>query len=168
MSADSSVLLLMLVRLLRISCRCLLIGRIPDRHSRDSCAQADWSVRFVSLQCTAILFESLHARSRVMNDVPKVRAGVVVLAVAIVAACTVGPEYRRPQVVSVDEFVGAGGSRFDNDEIEREFWRAFDDPLLNRLIEEGMRSNHDIAFVMALRRESSAVRFGARPCPSTT
>lgn len=44
-----------------------------------------------------------------MNDVSKVRAGVVVLAVAIVAACTVGPEYRRPQVVSVDEFVGAGG-----------------------------------------------------------
>ncbi len=97
-----------------------------------------------------------------MNDVPKVRAGVVVLAVAIVAACTVGPEYRRPQVVSVDEFVGAGGSRFDNDEIEREFWRAFDDPLLNRLIEEGLRSNHDIAIAMARLREARALRGGAR------
>lgn len=97
-----------------------------------------------------------------MIYVAKARPGLVIVIVAMLAACAVGPDYRRPEVASVDQFIGVDGAQFNSADVEREFWRAFNDPQLDRLIEEALQANHDIRIATARLREARALRGEAR------
>lgn len=72
--------------------------------------------------------------------------------VLVCAACTTGPDYQRPQIVSPDRFMGEPAF------VAREaaktaelvaWWRSFDDPLLAELVEEALRDNLDVAQAVA-------------------
>jgi multidrug efflux system outer membrane protein len=90
------------------------------------------------------------------------RASIVVAISAILAACALGPNYERPAVATQDEFVGVDQGQFVRDEVERDFWKTFNDQRLNDLIEEALVANHDIRIAAARLREARALRGEAR------
>lgn len=87
-----------------------------------------------------------------------IRTSGVLLSAAVLAACAVGPEYRAPQVAAPQQFISAENAKFASTETEREFWKSFNDPLLNDLIEQALASNHDIRIAATRLREARALR----------
>jgi outer membrane protein, multidrug efflux system len=77
----------------------------------------------------------------------------------VTAGCSVGPNYKRPEVkvpATWNEAQQDGiGTRAA--ELTR-WWTAFNDPLLNSLVERGVRSNLDLRLAEARIREARAVR----------
>ena len=80
----------------------------------------------------------------------------------LLAACAVGPDYRRPEVATPDNFVGVDATQFSTADVEREFWKGFNDEQLNELIERALAANHDIRIATARLREARALRGEAR------
>jgi outer membrane protein, multidrug efflux system len=70
---------------------------------------------------------------------------------ALLAGCTVGPDYHPPDAAMPTRFEGAapGGSS----DVAR-WWRSFDDPELVRLIEQAMRDNPDVQTAASRVREA--------------
>ncbi|TMN24766.1 efflux transporter outer membrane subunit [Pseudoxanthomonas sp. X-1] len=82
------------------------------------------------------------------------------VASALLAACTVGPDYVRPDAPRAETFVQApataqvaGGETT----AEREFWRAFDDPQLSTLVERALLQNHDVRIALARYDQARAL-----------
>jgi outer membrane protein TolC len=67
----------------------------------------------------------------------------------LLAACAVGPDYRVPQVAMPDAFAAVDGVAASGAEVEREFWKSFNDPLLDDLVERALSVNHDIRIAQA-------------------
>lgn len=82
----------------------------------------------------------------------------LLLTSAMLAACAVGPDYHEPQAPAPDEFIGTQNVKFTTAEVERDFWKSFNDPLLDQLVEQALASNHDIRIAMARLREARALR----------
>lgn len=80
----------------------------------------------------------------------------------LLAACAVGPDYRRPEVATPDNFVGVDATQFSTADVEREFWKGFNDEQLNELIERALAANHDIRIATARLREARALRGEAK------
>src|SRR5205085_7644417 len=83
------------------------------------------------------------------------------------AACTVGPNYARPETPTVagGAFIGAGNPAFTPAEPEAGWWRLYQDPVLDQLVEEALAHNIDLrvatanlARARALLRETRAGR----------
>jgi NodT family efflux transporter outer membrane factor (OMF) lipoprotein len=56
--------------------------------------------------------------------------------------CTVGPDYRRPEVAVSPDWIEAGDNRVKNETVDyRNWWNAFNDPVLDRLIERAYGEN---------------------------
>ncbi|HEY4066903.1 MAG TPA: TolC family protein, partial [Burkholderiaceae bacterium] len=87
-------------------------------------------------------------------------------ALALLAGCTVGPNYHRPDVPAPDAWAaasapqaGGGASRavpgaFDG----RRWWAVFQDPLLDQLVDEAARQNLDLQSAALRIREARAQR----------
>lgn len=98
-----------------------------------------------------------------MSTVQGLAKKLSVLAVsAVLAACAVGPDYKQPEMTSPDEFVSTDAAQFATAEVERDFWKAFNDDSLNALIEEALTANHDIRIATARLREARAIHGEAR------
>ncbi|HJY40488.1 MAG TPA: TolC family protein, partial [Steroidobacteraceae bacterium] len=82
----------------------------------------------------------------------------VLMSSLILTACAVGPDYRKPEVATPDSFVGVDGAQFSTADMEREFWKAFNDEQLNDMIEQALAANHDIRIATARLREARALR----------
>lgn len=78
-----------------------------------------------------------------------------VAALCLLSACTVGPDYRKPETPLTAEFANAIAA---NAEPQREFWQAFNDPMLDRLVTDALAANHDIRIAIANLREARAFR----------
>ena len=95
------------------------------------------------------------------------------------AACAVGPDYRRPDLPVPDAFTGdaariARGAGEAMPTVARAqttaplpdpdapFWRRFEDPLLDELIETALRENHDLRVALARYDEANALLREAR------
>lgn len=81
-----------------------------------------------------------------------------VIVMLVLSGCTVGPEYKRPKVAVDPSFHNATPSIYGANEPLTEFWSQFQDPLLNRLIAEGISSNYDLKIAVARLREARALR----------
>ncbi len=93
---------------------------------------------------------------------PRSSRVLLLLSTLLLTACAVGPDYRRPEVATPDQFVGVGTSQFSTADVEREFWKAFNDEQLNQMIEQALSANHDIRIAAARLREARALRGEAR------
>jgi outer membrane protein, multidrug efflux system len=94
-----------------------------------------------------------------MQKVQVMRNQVLAMVSALLlAACAVGPDYRRPEVATPDNFVGVDATQFSTADVEREFWKGFNDEQLNELIERALSANHDIRIASARLREARALR----------
>lgn len=90
------------------------------------------------------------------------RKALLLLTTLALTACAVGPDYRRPEVATPDQFVGVDTSQFSTADVERDFWKAFNDEQLNEIIERALVANHDIRIATARLREARALRGEAK------
>ncbi len=88
----------------------------------------------------------------------------------LLAACAVGPDFQPPQTVLSDQFVSVEGVQLSAADVERDFWKSFQDPTLDALVEQALAANHDIRIALARLREARAVRGEAQfdRMPTTT
>lgn len=86
----------------------------------------------------------------------------VLMSSLLLAACAVGPDYRRPEVTTPDNFIGVDATQLSTADVEREFWKAFNDQQLNDMIEQALAANHDIRIATARLREARALRGEAK------
>ena len=90
---------------------------------------------------------------------------VAFMALAMVFGCTVGPDYKRPQVtvpITFKELKGWKQAQPRDQEIAAKWWTAFNDPLLNSLQEQVTISNQSLAQAEAMYRQALAMVQGAR------
>ena len=75
------------------------------------------------------------------------------LAVAWLAGCmTVGPDYRRPKVDTPEQWPGAATA----EPISANWWKAYGDPVLDRMVEDALAYNTDLRFAVARVDEARA------------
>lgn len=69
-------------------------------------------------------------------------AGAVVMAIAVVSGCKVGPEYRTPDSQVASQYRHAGSGAVESaTPAAAKWWTVFDDPALNHLVEMAYRQN---------------------------
>ena len=104
-------------------------------------------------------------------NVKKKRYSVAVLiatglASVIISGCMVGPEYRQPQPTAVPP-AWEGVSKVPTDQPSvataqpadlTHWWRQFNDPVLNELVEEAVKANLDLQIAEASLRQARALR----------
>ena len=84
----------------------------------------------------------------------------------LLSACAVGPDYERPETVAPQEFARDDSALYTDAEMEADFWRRLEDPMLTRLVDDALAANHDLRIALAgydrahaLLRESGLDRF---------
>jgi multidrug efflux system outer membrane protein len=87
---------------------------------------------------------------------------LAMISAVLLAACAVGPDYHKPEVATSDQFVGTDAAQFSSQDVEREFWKQFNDEQLNDLIERALVANHDIRIATSRLREARALRGQAK------
>ena len=84
---------------------------------------------------------------------------IIVLAVAALAGCAVGPNYKRPDTPVTPQFAGAEANTYaTTPDPQAQFWRQFDDETLNQLISQALTSNHDLRIALGHLVEARAAR----------
>jgi outer membrane protein, multidrug efflux system len=83
------------------------------------------------------------------------KCGIVLL--LVLAGCSVGPNYHAPKVAAPVQWeVGTNTAP-----TIVEWWKTFNDPELNSLVERAVRANHDLRIAEGRLREARALRAGA-------
>ena len=87
---------------------------------------------------------------------PRARLACLGLACAL-AGCAVGPDYKRPQAELPAAWTpAAADATAATAAVELDWWRAFDDPLLTRLVERALAANTDVRIARARLRAARA------------
>lgn len=73
------------------------------------------------------------------------RRSLPLLATALLAACTVGPDYQRPEVALTERYQAPAGIA----PADIQWWTRFGDPVLDRLVTQALAQNLDIAAASA-------------------
>jgi len=83
----------------------------------------------------------------------------LLLAVALLAGCAVGPEYQKPESVLTTGLTGTLNERANTNpapELDR-WWYGFDDPTLVQVVQQALDSNLDLAVAMARVEQARAI-----------
>ena len=98
--------------------------------------------------------------SYLQHPVSDTRALIVhaALSVALLAGCTVGPQYVRPEVAAPQAFAEASPDHYVATQPVSALWSAFGDPVLDRLIDEALARNLTLAQAAARLAEARAIR----------
>lgn len=74
---------------------------------------------------------------------PRVRAAALLAGLA--AACTVGPDYERPELELPSDWRSESAAGLTSGSVSDDaWWRAFDDPVLGELVETALQQNLDL------------------------
>ena len=103
----------------------------------------------------------------------RARAALVgVIAAAGLAGCAVGPNYvsPEPRAPAQTPFVGAAAPVFTPNEAPAQWWRLYDDPALNALVQQALGANTDLRVAAANLAQARAALSAARSAatPTTT
>lgn len=74
----------------------------------------------------------------------------------LLSGCMVGPNYHKPEIAMPLEFVESTGDEEEGKENLCTWWKQFDDPFLNQLIEEAYTANFDFRIAIEQIVESRA------------
>jgi multidrug efflux system outer membrane protein len=66
----------------------------------------------------------------------------------LLSGCMVGPDYHEPKMAMPVEFEEAKTTEWVADEELSQWWKQFEDPLLDALIEEAIEANYDLRIAM--------------------
>lgn len=98
-----------------------------------------------------------------MIDIKQVEKTLLIVLISVVlTACSVGPDYHEPQLpVSLtksDKFVGAAIPDVDSSKkMAIEWWHMYNDPVLNRVVDEALSANTDLRIAIARLEKSRAL-----------
>ncbi|HEX4649228.1 MAG TPA: RND transporter, partial [Steroidobacteraceae bacterium] len=76
---------------------------------------------------------------------------------ALLAACAVGPNYKKPDTKAAPQFAGAQGGPYSGDEAQAQFWTQFGDDTLDRLVADSLDANHDLRIALGRLVEARAI-----------
>lgn len=76
----------------------------------------------------------------------------VLMAAALTGCMTVGPDYKRPQTDMPEQWPGATAT----DPVSATWWHTYNDPVLNRLVDEALLQNLDLRQAIARVAEARA------------
>lgn len=79
-----------------------------------------------------------------------------VAAVAL-SACAVGPDYERPDASVPDQFARANPALYTDAQMEADFWRQLDDPMLTTLVDDALAANHELRIAVASYEQARAL-----------
>ncbi len=102
----------------------------------------------------------LHVSRQAGAFVPRLTAITTMLLTTWLSGCTtVGPDYHPPQVTAPSQWSEAHGEFTAADrERLRTWWRAFNDPMLDRLVDQALASNQDLGIAQARLQQARAER----------
>lgn len=92
------------------------------------------------------------------------RIAIAILVTALVASCAVGPDYQRPETSPPPEYRGQVGPAEAGSIADLPWWKVFEDPVLQRLVEEALASNYDLQ-VAVHRVNQARAALGAAESP---
>ncbi|HET9354937.1 MAG TPA: efflux transporter outer membrane subunit [Sphingomicrobium sp.] len=93
---------------------------------------------------------------------PPLCAGqAIVLSALLLVGCTVGPDYRQPQLTVPQRYLEAPAGQSVSDAELARWWQSFGDPQLNSLVERAVAQNLDIEAAGARIREARALERSA-------
>jgi len=94
------------------------------------------------------------------------RNALVLLVLASLPGCMVGPDYRSPDPVLPDRWKSsrdpANGLKPISENTLRNWWKTFNDPTLDRLIDRAQRGNLDLQMAFARIEQARAERLANR------
>ncbi|WP_236248194.1 efflux transporter outer membrane subunit [Pseudomonas mosselii] len=79
------------------------------------------------------------------------------LALAL-AACAVGPDYKTPDTAPAKLDSGLVAKAFDRSRFESVWWKQFDDPVLNQLVQASLDGNRDLRVAFARLKAARSIR----------
>jgi len=83
------------------------------------------------------------------------RSGISALVCGLLAGCMVGPDYHRPQVETPDTY------SYEPEKVAEtantEWWKQFNDPVLDQLIEESLANNKNVKIAAANVEQAAGV-----------
>jgi multidrug efflux system outer membrane protein len=85
------------------------------------------------------------------------RTLVIVLPVLAIADCTVGPDYKRPDVAIPQEFRSQVGPSEANSLADLAWWNVFQDKALQNLITQALQNNYDLQVAIARIKQAREV-----------
>ncbi|MCF7821288.1 MAG: TolC family protein [Mariprofundaceae bacterium] len=89
---------------------------------------------------------------------PLLVIGAVAAALGL-GACTLGPDYRQPDLKHSEQWHGETHTDLSLQSTgEGDWWQQFNDPLLSGLIDQGLRNNRDLAIALANVERARALR----------
>ncbi|MBC3410791.1 TolC family protein [Pseudomonas sp. SWRI51] len=74
------------------------------------------------------------------------------------AACAVGPDYKAPATEPARLDSGLQAKAFDRSRFESLWWKQFDDPVLNQLVQASLDGNRDLRVAFARLKAARAIR----------
>lgn len=95
---------------------------------------------------------------------PNVLSVLTVSLAALLSACSVGPDYQRPELPAVSRYarVDASVHQQPAPDAEPAFWRGFNDPELTKLVELALRHNQDVQLALANYQQANALLGSAK------
>lgn len=93
-----------------------------------------------------------------MPKLSAVHAPLAALIAFALAGCAVGPDYRAPQPSVPAHWTASADARALDEVVLAEWWRQFNDPLLDGLVADALAANLDLATARAQLREARARR----------
>lgn len=99
-------------------------------------------------------------RTRTGEGACATTAALLVLFAALASGCASGPDYQTPATPPLSAFPAGVGSSTAT--IETNWWRGFNDPLLERVVTQASTNNHDLRLATARLREARALWTAAR------
>jgi outer membrane protein, multidrug efflux system len=86
---------------------------------------------------------------------------IVIVISALLAGCAVGPDFKSPTPITNEKFINTAAV-YNAGEVDKAFWRRFNDPTLNQLIDDAAKANHDLKIAIANVAEAKALSREAR------
>jgi multidrug efflux system outer membrane protein len=79
------------------------------------------------------------------------------LLVLALAACAVGPDFKKPDTAPAQVASAAKGN-YDRSRLETLWWQQFDDPTLNQLVAKSLNDNRELRVAFARLKAARAIR----------
>jgi outer membrane protein, multidrug efflux system len=86
------------------------------------------------------------------------RSIVILFISAALAACVVGPDYKPPETRAAQRFDHLEPESYSAEGAVAQFWTLFEDPTLERLVDDALATNHDLRIALTRVTEARALR----------
>ena len=90
-----------------------------------------------------------------MNLLKPLTSSLLALALA---ACAVGPDYQAPATEPAHLDTALQAKALDRSRFESIWWKQFDDPVLNQLVQASLEGNRDLRVAFARLKSARAIR----------